>query len=358
MRRLAAQKPQYDIEKGLQKKLAELANQVARAAGGAMKGAEQAATPDAMAQQGEVAVQQLERASRGAQRSVEKALQALEKTAPLYQDIARLRKLTEKQGETAMQARQVARQAKLDDFAKSRLKELSHQQEQIRQQLRQLLEDMETHASECEDVAPGAAQQARALTQAIDRMGVTEMMSSAESAFRKPDTQTGANEAERAQRALESLFGKCKSCQGQAKQGLEGQALMALGQGAGSTLDQLARLPGGQGGQGHGFAQGQSGMPAPQPGSRPGDGSQSGSSSQMAMALPLYQPNASSSARRENRRRFPGGNLPGELGAQDIERLTEVARKPAAVTDPAPGRYPAEYRRLVQEYFRAVAGGR
>lgn len=360
MKERVAQKPQYDMEKGLQKRLSELSKQVEQAANGAMQRAESAPSPSAMAQQGESAARQLERASGQGQQSVEKALWALEGTAPLYQDVARLKRLAEQQAEVAMQARQLAQQVKQDAFAQARLKELAERQAQARQELRQLQEDLDQHAQECESVAPGAAAQARQLAAALEAGGVGERMEGAERAFRKQDSPGGAQEAEQARRALERLFQKGGQCQAQAKQGLDNQAGLSLGQGAGNTLEQLARNMG-QGpmpGQGGGGMQGQARQPAPRPGSRPGDGGMQGGLSQQAMALTLQQRSQGRSSRRESRRHLPGADLPGELGQEDIERLTNPSRKPSAVTDPSAGRYPAEYRRLVKAYFKAVAGGK
>jgi hypothetical protein len=358
MRKLAGQKPQYDIEKGLQKKLSELAKQVEQAAKGAMKEAETAPAPGQMAAKGEKAAQQLERASGQGQQSIEKALQALEKLAPLYQDVMRLRQLAQKQGEMAMQARQVARQVRQDEFSKSRLAQLAQQQEQARHTARQIQQDLQDHAGDCRGIAPGAAAQAEQLAAALDKMGVADTMQSAERAFREPDAQTGAEQAERAQHMLESFFRQGKACRNGAQQGLDSQAGMCLGQGAGDTLDQLSRMMGqGQGGEGQGTAMGQGGQPAPQPGTRPGDGSSSGSG-QQATALTLRQQQSGSSTRRQNRAHFPGANLPGALGQEDVERLSEPSRKPASVADSSEGRYPVEYRKLVKDYFKAVAGGK
>ncbi|HXG23333.1 MAG TPA: hypothetical protein VNJ09_02165 [Chthonomonadales bacterium] len=360
MRRLTAQKPQYDIEKGLQKKLAELARRVEQAARGAMQSASAANSPGIMAQQGANAAQQLERASGQSLQSIEKALQVLEKLAPLYQDIARLKELAQKQKEIAMQARQVAQQAMQDTFAKSRLRELAEQQRQAREVLRSIQQDLQQHAQECRSISTEAAQRGQLLARALGQLGVGRMMEGAESAFARQDSPTGAGKAERAQRALESLFSQCSRGHEAVQRGLDNQVGIALGMGSGNTLEQLARNMGssfGQSGQGGGLAQGFGGMPAPRPGSRPGEGGMRGDQ-QQAMALTLHQQQAGTSTRRQNRRHLPGTELPGTLSKQDVEKLTSTQRKPDAVIDPAPGRYPAEYRRLVQEYFRAVASGR
>jgi hypothetical protein len=362
MRKLAAQKSQYDAEKGLQKKLAELAKQVEQSAAGAMKSAESAPSGQQMAQQGDQAAKQLEKASGQGQKSIEKALQALEKLAPLHQDIAHLRELARLQGELALQARQLARQVTQDAFQQSRLNELAQRQADLKQSLEMVQEDLKQHAADCQSVAPEAAQKAQKVAEALSQMKVGESMEGATSSFRNQDGSGGASQAERAQKALESLFQQGKGCQSSAKSGLDKELSLCLGSGSGNTLDQMGQtpLPGTSPGKGEGVAQGQGGMPAPQPGSKPGEGGQQGVSQQQqqAMLMRVMQQQSGRSTKRENRRHLAGADLPGELGKQDVEQLATGARTPPSVTDPSAGRYPAEYRRLVKDYFKAVAGGK
>jgi len=360
MRLLASQKPQYDIEKGLQKKLGDLVEQVEHAANGPMQSASTTNSAAKMAQQGVMAARQLERTSSQSRQSVEKALQAVEKLAPLYQDIAHLKELAEKQKGIAMQARQVAQQAVQDTFAKSRLRELAERQHWAREALQSIQQDLEQHAQECRSIAPEASHQGELLAHALNQLGVGGMMERAKDAFGRQDSMTGAAKAENAKRALESLFGLCNQGQGAAQRGLDHQAGIALGMGAGNTLDQLAKNRGsssGQGGQGSGLAQGFGGMPAPHPGSRPGEGGIY-NGRQLAMALLLHQQRAGASTHPPNPQHILGAEFPGELSAQNVEKLTPTPRRPNAVTDPAPRRYPVVYRRLVQQYFRAVASGK
>ncbi len=114
----------------------------------------------------------------------------------------------------------------------------------------------------------------------------------------------------------------------------------------------------GQGqGQGQGSGTGQGNQPAPTPGSRPGDGRQ-GSQQGQAMVQALQRKQPGGGTRRQKPPKLLAGEPPGTLGAQDIERLPGAARPPSAVSDANASRYPAEYRRLVRDYFRAVAGGK
>jgi hypothetical protein len=74
------------------------------------------------------------------------------------------------------------------------------------------------------------------------------------------------------------------------------------------------------------------------------------------MALTALQPQSGRSARPENRRHLAAGEAPGILGSQDVEHAAGPERPPGFAADSAPGRYPAEYRRLVKDYFKSVAG--
>jgi hypothetical protein len=361
MKKLAQQTPQYDAERGLQQKMKELAQQVGQAAAGPMKQGESAKSPQELADQANAAAQQLKKAGAKGQQSVEKALQALEKLAPLYEDLRHLQEITKLQAELAMQARQLANQASRDSFQQSRLRELSQRQSDTQKLLEAVRQNLEEHAAQCEGDAPNAAAQARQIGQAIDRAKVTDQMGEASTEFGKLAAQEGAEQAESARRSLEQLFQKSKGAQGACKAGADKKLGMCLGQGAGDSLQQLSRGLGngrGQSGQGRGSAMGQGGMPAPQPGSRPGDGNSQGSQAQQVAALTqLQQQQAGRSEKRENRRHRPAGESPAALDSQDVERLAGPVRPPSAAADGSDGRYPAEYRRLVKDYFRSVAGG-
>lgn len=361
MRKLAHQQPQYDAEGGLQQKLRELANSVEQAAG-PMKQAESAQSTSSSAQESRRAAQQLEKASGQGQRTVEKALQAMEKLAPLYEDLRRLQELAKQQADIAMLARQLAGQVRQDAFQQSRMRELAQRQTETRRLLDGVRKNLLEHAGQCEADAPHAAKQARDLGQALDRMSVSEQMGSAASALDKQQSQEGAANAENARRSLEQLFQQSKSTQGAAKSSLDKQLGLCLGQGSGNSLQQLSRglssAEGQGGGQGQGFAQGQGDQPAPQPGSQPGHaGATGGRQRQAAAFTTLQQQQAGRSEKRENRRHLAAGESPAALGSRDVERLGTARRPPEAAVDSSSGRYPAEYRRLVKDYFRSVAGG-
>lgn len=358
MRALAKQPPQADAERGLQRKLSELAGQVAQAESGAMKQAESSSSSSDAARGAREAAAKLAAASGQGQQSVEKALQAMERIEPLYEDIAHLQELAKRQAELAMQARQAASQVRQDAYQRSRLAELASRQAETKELLAGVRQKLEEHAAQCGADAPSAARQARGLARALDSLGVSEQMASASSAFSRQQAEEGAARAETARRSLERLFQPSRAAQAACKSGLDKQLGLCLGQGAGDSLRQLSRGLGtrpGLGGQG--MAQGQGGIPAPRPGSRPGDSGASGGEARQVAAFTALPQQAGRSDRRENRRHLAAGEAPGTLGSLDVEHAAGPARPPGFAADSAPGRYPAEYRRLVKDYFKSVAGG-
>jgi hypothetical protein len=358
MRKAARLAPRYDVERALHRKLGELANHAEQAAAGPMKRAEIAENPSSLATESAAAARQLESAAGLSKRSIEKALSAMEKLAPLYEDIRHLQELTKQQADIAIQSRLAANQVRQDAFRQSRMADLAQRQSDVRQMLDSVRAGLDEHAARCEADAPSAARQARQLGLAVDRTGAAGKMDSAAGALRRQQPREGAAQAEAAQRGLERLWQQSRGAQGACRAALDGQLNLCLGQGSENSLQQLSHGLGGAPGQagGQGLAQGE-GNPAPQPGSRPGDGGAAGGAARQAAALTAIQQQAGRSERRENRRHLAAGEGPATLGSQDVERLSGSARPPSPASDAAAGRYPAEYRKLVKDYFRSVAGG-
>ncbi len=100
---------------------------------------------------------------------------------------------------------------------------------------------------------------------------------------------------------------------------------------------------------------------APRPGSRPGDrGGQEdgGYNGQQAVALGLMLQPSGGGIRRKNQGGERGERV-GELSSDSVENVgAEPPQPPPTATDRDASRYPIEYRRLVRDYFKAVAGGK
>lgn len=363
MRSLAQQPTQYDIEKGLQRKLAQLARAVEQAQP-PMQTAQHATQPAKRAAAGQTAADQLQRALRSTGQQMDRTLQAMDRLAPLYRDLARLQALTTEQARLAQQAHQAqeARKPSSDDpFTQSRLKSLGEQQARLHEALQQVQQDLQTHAQDARSAAPAAAQTADQIAQAIGQLNIPQTMQDAQSSFERRDASNGASQAETARRALQSLFAAGQQGKQQAKGALNGLAMSQLGMGAGNSLDQMAGQMGSGMSSGNGGGQAASGgYSAPQPGSRPGDMSANGAqaSGQQAMALALTMQPSGGQTRKE-KHGGPRAERLGELSSDSVENLgAEPPQPPIKATDREASRYPSEYRRLVRDYFKAVAGGK
>lgn len=375
MHELARQKPQYDIEKGLQQQMEQMAQAVEQA----MEAAQNASSPpSAMSKAAQAAAQKLQKATGSPAKATDKMLQALEKVAPLYDDLASLEELTNQQRQLAQQAQQLQKQGKPDDaFTQSRLKSLAEQQAQNHDELNRIQQDLRDHAAEAQSVAPEAAQTANQIADAIGEMSIGQKMQGAQQSLQQHDAKEGANQAEAARQALESLLAKLKQGEGQCSGSCDKIGLgLGKGSGMGKTLAQMgqrmaqSRAAGragqgkGQGNaQGQGQGQGQSasnGYQAPQPGSRPGDPSRGGTQNgdaQQAMAMSLTPQAASGSKPKPQQKGGPRAQPLAAFSKDNSEKPEPDATRPAAkASDRDAARYPTEYRRLVRDYFKSVAG--
>ncbi len=374
MHDLARQKPQYDVEKGLQQKMEEMAQAVEQAQK-QMQSAQKANSPASMSKAAQAAAQKLKQAAGTQAPATEKMLQALEKVQPLYNDLDRLQALTEEQTHLAQQAEQLQKSGKPDDpFTQSRLKSLAEQQAQNHDELNQIQQDLREHAAAAQSVAPEAAQTANQIADAIGEMSIPQKMQSAQQSLQQHDAKEGANQAEAARQALESLLAKLKQGQGQCNGACDKIGLgLGMKPGMGKSLAQMGKRPGqgrgrgrgqGQGqGQGNGEGQGQSasnGYQAPQPGSRPGDPSRSGSQNgdaQEATAMSLTPQAVSGSRPKPESKGGPRAQPLAQFSKDNTEKPDPASPKPPTrATDKEAARYPAEYRRLVRDYFKSVAG--
>jgi len=97
-----------------------------------------------------------------------------------------------------------------------------------------------------------------------------------------------------------------------------------------------------------------------QPGSRPGDPSRSGSQqgeSQEAMAMSLAPQAPSGSRSKPNSKGGPRATPLTSFSKDNSEKPEADSTQPAAkASDKEAARYPTEYRRLVRDYFKSVAG--
>jgi hypothetical protein len=373
MHDLARQKPQYDVEKGLQKQMEQMAQAVEQAQR-EMRAGQQSSSPAGMAKAAQSAAQKLQKAAGSQAQATEKMLQALEKVAPLYDDLARLEELTNQQKQLAQQAQQLPQKPD-DPFTQSRMKSLAEQQAQNHEALNRIQEDLRQHAAEAQSAAPEAAQTANQIADAIGEMSIPQKMQGAQQSLQQKDAKEGASQAEAARQALESLLAKLKQGQGQCEGACEEIGLsLRMGSGMGKTLPQMGqRMAQGRAGRGkgqgrstgHGEGAGQAsgnGYQPPQPGSRPGDPSQGGTQNgdaQQAMAMSLTPQAASGSRPQPKSKGGPRAQPLTAFSKDNSEKPdADLPRQAAKASDKEATRYPTEYRRLVRDYFKSVAGQR
>ncbi|HZT41439.1 MAG TPA: hypothetical protein VFA07_04590 [Chthonomonadaceae bacterium] len=362
MRALASQPPQFDIEKGLQQRLRQTAQQIGQAQS-SMQAAQRAAQPDAMAAAGQTAARQLKRALQGPGQQIDLSLDAILKLLPLYRDVARLQKLTAEQTLLAQQAQQAAdtiQQTGSDSATQSRLRSLADRQAAVRNSLSDLVQNLQDHAAEAREIAPEATALADRLAQAIVYQNIPQTMQRAQSAFEQQDAPAGARPAESACRALAGLLPTEQASQNAAQKTANSLSQAQLGMDAGQSLAQMTNQ------MGVGLAQ-ETGEPpsgeesVPKPGSRPGNtGGQeaSGDEGQQAIALSLMVQPSGGGTRKENNGGVRGERI-GELSSDSVEKVgSEPPQPPPKASDREASRYPVEYRRLVRDYFKAVAGGK
>jgi hypothetical protein len=363
MRQLNRQAAQYDVEQGLKRQMQKMEQALNQAQEG-MRQAQNAPTPGEMPAHAQQAAQQMQRAAQNAGQKVEKTLDQLEKLAPLHTDFQRLQDLAQQQAELAQQAQQLRDSLKNsppDEFAQSRLKSLAEQQARHRDELNQIERNLREHAEQAQSVAPEAAQKARQVADALNQMDVSQTMDYAQQALAQQQAANGAAQAEAARQALESLRGKCKGGQGQCQSAGNQLSLSQLGQGMGQTLNQMAQRmgarPGSGQGQSGGGAEG-SAYNAPTPGSRPDGSPGTQQQTQQATAAGLMAQSRTTRSAKKKRAGLKGEKF-NDLSDDNLERLVpERPKDPTKRTDKDASRYPAEYRRLVRDYFKSVAGSK
>jgi hypothetical protein len=242
------------------------------------------------------------------------------------------------------------------------------QQARNHDELNRIQQDLRDHAAEAQAVAPEAAQTANQIADTMGEMSIGQKMQGAQQPLQQRDVKEGANQAEAARQALESLLAKLKQGEGQCKGSCDKIGLgLGMKSGMGRTLAQIGqRMAQGRRagrGQGQGSGQGQGaagGYQAPQPGSRPGDPSRNGmqnGDSQQALAMSLTPQSASGSRPKPQQKGGPRAQSLAAFSKDNSEKPEPDTPRPAArASDKDAARYPTEYRRLVRDYFKSVAG--
>jgi hypothetical protein len=342
MREYARTPSGSDLERAIKKQLAQMAQQMNGAASGAMQQA-QGGDPGQAAEGARAAAQQLGAVNQQMQRQVQRAIEHLEKIMPLYNDVERFKALLDQQGQLVLRARQFQAQSSNSSADRAKMEHLAAEQDRIRGELRQLQEDLRRHAQEAKGDFPRAARTATKIADEIGQRQIPGLMQSGHDRFRQSNGPEGFAQSQRALQQMQAMVSECRACQGEGESELDLALSRSLGSGLGGSLGQLL--------SGQGLAMGASGMGPGQSGSAGGG---------FAVRGPrAYQPGMRSISgggggqRHRVQNRVPG--QPAGLAPEDVEVMKNPARRPPRASDADSGRYPAEYRKMISDYFRSVA---
>jgi len=265
-----AQRPAvFDIEKEYKESLEQMAERLAQAQQEMQSGQENMqsnASPEslqqAMAHQ-QNALDQLGQNEQQFQEEIQQANEDLAKIYKLLADVGRFKQLYGVQKMVEREARTYKDETAPDLDEQIRLKELSENEDEVRDALEQLKEDLREHAQEIEQDYPQVAQDAQDIANAIESLEIPGMMGSASSNLSIPDAPKGHADTQAALEAMESLISFCEAAQGQGNSQCELRLRIQMALNPGNTLGQLGKSLGGAPNVGQGMGQGQgSGMGA------------------------------------------------------------------------------------------------
>lgn len=347
-----------DLEKALKKKVGEMAEQVQQAANGPMKQAQSSNAPQA-AQSARQAAEALKKSKETGEKQVSKSIDNFDKVAPLFADAERFKELLNRQGQLVLAAKQYQDQDANDPESKSKLDHIAAEQESIKNDLQQLQADFRQHAAEAKEDFPKAAASALKIADEIDRRAILPTMTSADSSFSKHQGQNGYRDAQEAFNQMKAMMGQCNGGQGQCEGELDVKLSESLSQsGLGKSLSQCMGSGQGRGqgrgagsGAGQGIGNGSGGMQSGGSGTSPG-GSTTSSAQAYVMSTKSIRGQAGSKKANANGR-APG--QPANIAPDNVEVLGSAATVRPKAGDSATKGYPVEYRKLVKDYFVAVA---
>lgn len=352
--------PLYDIEKSLQEKLSERADELRQSAelNQMANEAAQQNNDSKLAQQ--AAQDQLEnmRGSREEQeKDVAEPLEEMAQMHELMQDFNHFKELYQQQAEIAEQSQPYQSGRQLDNADKLALQNLAAREESVRRQLEELSEKLKQDAAAAEENFPKAAESGRGLAEQIDQARLPELAQNSSEAMIEGKGQQSAERSERLRREMEQIISGCEACQngGQGMSDEIDQFLSLNGMNPGNTFGQMmqSRLFNQGNGQGMGMGgTGGSGMGSA------GNGGLFGTTQSPNMGMlggdsELGNHNGGKGNSRKN-----GPGTPGETTASDsmgkadvLPEIKPATRESKTVT---PEILAEQYRGIVEEYFRAL----
>jgi predicted nuclease with TOPRIM domain len=272
-------------------------------------------------------------------------IEHLAKIFPLKEDEARFADLAVRQRDLADRMSALKGEAGDDPKLKARLRDLEQEQRQLREELRDLLQDVDDHvqALPSDPKLDGLRQAAEAFAKAVRESDAAQQMNASETSLSEFKGGDAAARAKQAADTLEKFLSKCKGMGEQAGECLRFQP--KLSEGLGDTVEQLLQMEG----LGNG--------------SKPGKGMGGGGGGYSARRntlrnVGLYgsRPRMSKASQSKGGRGDPGANVRAGGQAPDAEAPTATESggrvKSAGESDVA---VPSRYKRKVGEYFQRVA---
>jgi hypothetical protein len=192
--------------------------------------------------------QQLGMQKKDFEQEVTEPLEHLAKIYPLMEDQQRFIELYQQQRELEQRMVSVKTSVSADDpRAKARMRDLESDQREIRNELRQLLDDIDSHVSQLpeDEKLKELRDTASEFCKVVRNSAASDTMSQAEMALVEFDGMRGWTSAKQAEDILAGFIKKCESMGGQGQMCLKFQP--SLAQGLGNTVDQLMQASGMQG---------------------------------------------------------------------------------------------------------------
>jgi len=339
----------FDVEKSYKKLLESASDSVSSAAGDLQEAASCAGggSPGGL-DDAEEALQRVIEALGGQSAEdmarIDAANEEIEMIAPLFENVERYKELLMRQEILVRHAAYYRDKKELSFEDSIRLKELSEEQEHLREDLSDIVRTFLEEAPNVEENYPKVAGDARDLAEAIDRLDIDGLMTKASTELNNRKPVPGHAHAADALDALNSLVQNMKRGQGEAGGQCEVRLRIEMDMELGNTLGQLSQRIGmgvsGIGGMGRG---------------RAGYGS-------ISKAMNVYGDSASRNIAK--RSSVGGGNEVSPLGDVQDERESlsgdiEVIElnKDDKITVHLPEGEPVmeEYRDIVKEYFKRMA---
>lgn len=219
LNRLAESQLPYDLDKQLNPQLRELAEMLEQLA---RQNQQMASNPQTTPQEAREQLQQmqnqLQQARNQQQQNAMQPLELLSQILPLKQAESRFVQLYQRQRDLAERLASLdGRDGEDDPEFKARMRELEEEQQQLRNELRELLDDIEAHAAQLPDdpLLDQLRQTAQEFAEAVRHCGASEAMMDAETGLAEFSGTRGHAGAKEAADLLEKFISQCHGMGGQ-----------------------------------------------------------------------------------------------------------------------------------------------